>query len=89
MCFIGNSNDTIIEDYIKWMKYKYPIFWCLHIHDNLNIDAHIWRKSLKYREMMELFNKEFEKVLLDRWFHVKQKDTEIKKGLFSCGNSIL
>jgi hypothetical protein len=57
------------------MKYKYPIFWFLHIRDNLKIDAHIWWKSLKYREMMELFNKEFENVLLDRWFHVNQKDT--------------
>jgi hypothetical protein len=57
MCFIGNTNDTIIEDYIKWMKYTYPIFWCSHIRDNLKIDAHIWWKSLKYREMLELFNK--------------------------------
>ena len=89
MYFTGSTNGLNIEDYIKWMKYAYQIFRFLHICDNLKIDAHIWWKSLKYREMMELFNKEFEKVLLDRWFHVKQKDTKITKGFFSCGNSIL
>jgi hypothetical protein len=39
--------------------------------------------------MMTLSNEEFEKILLDRWSHGKNKDTERTKGLFSCGNSIL
>ena len=39
--------------------------------------------------MMTLSNGEFEKILLDRWSHGKNKDTKRTKGLFSCGKSIL
>jgi hypothetical protein len=38
---------------------------------------------------MTLSNEEFEKLLLDKWFHGKNKDTERTKGLFSCDKSIL
>jgi hypothetical protein len=82
-------NGPSIEDYIKWIKSKHPIFWCLHMPDNLKDDAMIWSKFLNYSEMMALSNKEFEKVLLDRWFHVKKNDTESTKVFVSCDNSIL
>jgi hypothetical protein len=52
-------------------------------------DAAIWWKSLDYKEMMTLSNGEFEKILLDKWSHGENKDTERTKSLFSCDKSIL
>jgi hypothetical protein len=42
-----------------------------------------------YKEIRTLSNGEFEKMLLDRWSHGKNKNTESTKGLFSCDKSIL
>jgi hypothetical protein len=39
--------------------------------------------------MMALSNEEFEKVFLDKWYHMKCKDKDITNGLFSCKKSIL
>jgi hypothetical protein len=52
-------------------------------------DVVIWWKSLDYKEMMTLFNGEFEKILLDKWSHGENKDKERTKSLFSCEKSIL
>ena len=57
------------------------------INLHLQGDATIWWNSLNYRKMMALFDEEFEKLFLEKWSHGKSK--EIRKGLFSCGNSIL
>jgi hypothetical protein len=56
---------------------------------SLEGDALIWWKSLKYTQIMELSDEEFENLFLDRWSHVGKRDTKSTKGLFSCGNSIL
>jgi len=39
--------------------------------------------------LMELTNKQYEQVFLDKWSHVVKKDNEIYMGFFSCGNFII
>ena len=52
-------------------------------------DARTWWQSLDHDKMMGIFNEAFEKILLAKWSHAKNKYKERTKVLFSCGNSIL
>jgi hypothetical protein len=52
-------------------------------------DALIWWKSFHHSEWMSLSKEALEKLLLDKWSHIKSKDKDITKSLFSCRKSIL
>jgi hypothetical protein len=56
---------------------------------HLQGDAFIWWASLKYSQIMELSDEEFEKLFLDRWSHTNCRDEERTKGLFLGGKYIL
>jgi hypothetical protein len=89
MYFTGKCDGPSIEAFIKEIKSAWEENWPHWVDLKLQGDAAIWWKSLDYKEMRTLSNGEFEKILLDRWSHGKNKDTKSTKGLFSCGKSIL
>jgi hypothetical protein len=89
MYFTGKCDGPSIEAFIKERKSTREDNWPHWVDLKLQGDAAIWWKLLDYKEMMTLSNGEFEKILLDKWSHGKNKDTERTKGLFSCDKSIL
>jgi hypothetical protein len=89
MYFIGKCDGPSIEAFIKEIKLAWEENWPHWVALKLQGDVAIWWKSIDYKDMMKLSNGVFEKILLDRWYHGKNKDTKRTKGLFSCDKSIL
>jgi hypothetical protein len=89
MYFKGKCDDPSIESFIKEINSSWEENWPHWVYLKLQGDAAIWWKLLDYKEMMTLSNREFEKILLDKWFHGENKDKERTKILFSCEKSIL
>jgi len=75
----------------KMDKIQYPITSKINIYYRLMDIARIWWDSygLNYEEMKEFPNVEYEKLALDKWSHVVQKDKKTTGDLFSCDNFVL
>jgi hypothetical protein len=89
MYFTRICDGPGIESFIKERKSAWEENWPHWVDLKLQGDAAIWWKSLDYKEMMTLSNGEFEKILLDKWYHGTNKDKERTKSLFSYEKSIL
>jgi hypothetical protein len=89
MYFTRRFDGSRIEEYVKWMNSKNPLFWRIDLHVNLKDDAHIWLDGLSYEDIKALSDEEYEKLYIDRWSHAKKKDNNIHMSLFSCNNFIL
>jgi hypothetical protein len=63
--------------------------WRFYVSSYVRDYAKTWWQSLNELRMLMIFDEEFEQVLLDKWSHMKCRDKDITKGLFSCGKSIL
>ena len=87
--FTKKYDGPSIEIFIKEQKLAYKEHWRGLVSLHLPGDASIWWASLKYSQIMTLFDEEFEKLFLDRWSHTKCKDEESTKGLFLGGKSML
>jgi hypothetical protein len=88
MSFTGKDDGPSIEEFLKAEKSIWKN-WKGIVLIRLRGDAALWWRSLDYDKMMALSDEEFEKVFLDKWSHMKCKDKDITKSLFSCGKSIL
>jgi hypothetical protein len=68
MCYTGKSGGPSIEEYIKWIKSKYPITWKINPSYRLMDNARIWWESygLSYEEMKTFLDDEYEKLFLDK-----------------------
>jgi hypothetical protein len=55
----------------------------------LREDAHTWWTSFDFWEWMSLSKEAMEKLFLDKCYHMKCKDKDNTKGLFSYVKSIL
>jgi hypothetical protein len=79
MYFIEKCDGPSIEVFIKERNPTWEENWTHWVDLKLQGDVAIWWKLLDYKEVMTLSNGEFEKLLLDKWSHGKNKDTERTK----------
>jgi hypothetical protein len=86
MYFTGKCDGPSIEEFIKERRSAWEVNWLHWVDLELQGDAAIWWKSLDYKEMMTLYNGEFEKIFLDKLSHGKNKDTERTRVYFHVTN---
>jgi len=87
--FTGKDNGPTIGEFIQRLKSKYGICWKTVVWFNLTEEADKWYSSLDYQQLIKLSDKEFEKLLLDKWSRAKEKEHETHKGLIPTGISLL
>jgi len=66
MSFIGKNDGPDIEEYIKWMKLKYPTTWKENMYIHLKDEALIWCNSLDLFKKIKIPDEEHERLLLNR-----------------------
>lgn len=89
MSFIGEYVGPSVEEYINGMNSKFPICWRFNLGDNIKDDVVIWWEWIRSNEKLHFLEEEFGFLFLDGWSHVKKKDKEVSKGLFSCETFLL
>ena len=87
--FTGKDDGPTIEEFIQRIKSEYGICWKGMVRLNLTEEADRWWRSLGIKQLDDLSDKEFEKLLLDRWSHARKQDKEKHVGLFPTGISLL
>jgi hypothetical protein len=89
MFFTGRDGGPSIEEFIQSHKSLWKEKWKSFVDWGFKDDALIWWQSFDYYERMSFSEETLEILLLDKWSHMKCKDKDITKVLFSCGKSIL
>jgi hypothetical protein len=67
MHFNGRDEVPSIEEYVKNIKSSCGLLWQVGIWINLRDDASKWWNEVKYDEIFELSDKEYENLFLDKW----------------------
>jgi hypothetical protein len=82
MIFTGNDDGLSIEEFNKYQNSLWKEKWKSYIHYSFIQDARIWWQLLDHDKMVGISNEEIEKIILERWYHVKKGDKENTKDLF-------